>query len=106
MNTVLVIGPPQHLWNTYGPAECTTLATMFEVTLEEAHCERISIGMPVGDMKIFLIDNNRKPIVDYGKCGEICIGGPQQSPRYLDRPSEDAKSFIRLGNKEIGIPGN
>ncbi|KAE8384987.1 hypothetical protein BDV23DRAFT_191120 [Aspergillus alliaceus] len=93
---VLITG--DHLWNAYGPAECTTLATTFEVTLEETHCERISIGMSVGDMKIFLLDKNREPIVDYGKCGEIRIGGPQQTPRYLDRPSQDAKSFIHLGD--------
>ncbi|KAF7594370.1 hypothetical protein BBP40_009351 [Aspergillus hancockii] len=44
---VLQEGPPQHLWNTYGPTECTTLVTMFEVTLDETNRDRISIGSSV-----------------------------------------------------------
>jgi hypothetical protein len=35
IRTVLQEGPPQHLWNTYAPTQCTTFATMFDVTFEE-----------------------------------------------------------------------
>ncbi|KAE8131577.1 hypothetical protein BDV38DRAFT_16376 [Aspergillus pseudotamarii] len=104
MKNVLETGPPRHLWNTYGPTECTTLTTMFEVTLEETHRERISIGQPVGDMEIILLDEDKKPIVDCGRRGEICIGGPQQSTGYLARPSETENSFIHLRKQDLGIP--
>ncbi|KAE8346829.1 hypothetical protein BDV24DRAFT_175674 [Aspergillus arachidicola] len=106
MRNVLETGPPQHLWNTYGPTECTTLATMFDVTLQETHRERISIGQPVGDMKVILLDEDQEPILDCGKPGVICLGGPQQTSGYLDRPSETEKSFIHLRKQDLGIPGD
>ena len=36
--------PPKCLCNTYGPTECTTLATALLVTDEELKRDRISIG--------------------------------------------------------------
>ncbi|GAB1196178.1 hypothetical protein APSETT444_005445 [Aspergillus pseudonomiae] len=104
MRSVLETRPPRHLWNTYGPTECTTLTTMFEVTLKDTRRERISIGQPVGDMKVILLDEDQKPILDCGRRGEICIGGPQQSSGYFARPSETEKSFIRLRKQDLGIP--
>jgi acyl-CoA synthetase (AMP-forming)/AMP-acid ligase II len=57
-------------------------------------------------MKIFLLDEDRKPILDCGRRGEIYIGGHQQSTGYLSRPSQNAKSFIELSNKELGLSGD
>ncbi|OGM40337.1 putative NRPS-like enzyme [Aspergillus bombycis] len=105
MRNVLETRPPRHLWNTYGPTECTTLTTMFEVTLKDTHRERISIGQSVGDMKVILLDEDQKPVVGCGRRGEICIGGPQQSIGYFAQPSETEKSFLRLHKRDLGIPG-
>ncbi|RHZ54412.1 non-ribosomal peptide synthetase [Aspergillus thermomutatus] len=105
MRAVLQGGPPQHLWNTYGPTECTTLTTMFEVTLEETSKERISIGKAVGDMELVLLDEDQKPIHDSGRQGEIYIGGPQQSAGYRNRPDETNQCFVHLNRKDLGLPG-
>ncbi|KAE8148089.1 hypothetical protein BDV25DRAFT_23062 [Aspergillus avenaceus] len=105
MRKVLANGPPQHLWNTYGPTECTTLTTMLEVTHEEANRERIGIGLPVGDMRVFLIDEDQKPIFDHGKRGEMCIVGPQQFTGYLGQTSAAEKNFIYLPKDVLKVPG-
>lgn len=105
MRAVLENGPPEHLWNTYGPTECVTLTTMFEITLEETNNERISIGRPVGQMQVYLLDPDEelKPIHESGKRGEICIAGPQQSPGYLNRTEENEENFIEFEKNKLGI---
>ncbi|PFH61328.1 hypothetical protein XA68_17630 [Ophiocordyceps unilateralis] len=100
MRSVLESQPPQHLWNAYGPTEGTTMVTMFEVTLEEIERRRISIGFPIGDTKIFLVDENLKPIWESGVRGEICIAGPGKSPGYLGNESENVKRFVTINTTE------
>ncbi|KZN84094.1 Linear gramicidin synthase subunit D [Penicillium chrysogenum] len=105
MRTVLDNGPPQYLWNTYGPTECTTLATMVEVTIEEASRERISIGRAVGETVLVLLDEHQNPIRDSGTRGEIYIGGPQQSLGYLNWPNKTSQSFVHLERRRLGLQG-
>ncbi|TAQ89653.1 hypothetical protein B7494_g2007 [Chlorociboria aeruginascens] len=102
MRSVLKSDPPEHLWNTYGPTECTTLATMFQVTLEETGRDRISIGHAIGEMQIYLLDDELKPVYETGRRGEICIAGPQQSAGYLNRSSENEKCFIEMSKSNLG----
>jgi amino acid adenylation domain-containing protein/thioester reductase-like protein len=94
-------GPPQHLWNTYGPTECTTLTTMFEVTLPETRRDRISIGRAVGDMEVFLLDKETL-IEESGQRGEICIAGPQQCAGYWGLDAENEASFIDIPRANLG----
>ncbi|KAH8805395.1 putative NRPS-like enzyme [Xylogone sp. PMI_703] len=96
MQAVLETGAPEHLWNTYGPTECVTITSMFEVTPEEAKKERISIGCPVGQMQIYLLDSEMNFIHDNCVQGEICIAGPQQSPGYLNRAEENKERFVEI----------
>ncbi|KAI2863858.1 hypothetical protein CBS63078_11150 [Aspergillus niger] len=78
IRSVFEHGPPQHLWNTYGPTECTTLTTMHEVTRADTDSERIPIGRPPGQP------------------GEVYIAGPQQAAGYFGRPAETATQFVRI----------
>ncbi|KAF4963472.1 hypothetical protein FSARC_8521 [Fusarium sarcochroum] len=94
MRAVLEHNPPQHLWNTYGPTECTTLVTMHEVDVKETMRDRIGIGNSVGQMKIVLMDQNQRVIDDTKQRGEICIAGPQQMQDYLNQQSHDESDFI------------
>lgn len=96
MQKVLESAPPNHLWNTYGPTECTTLATMFEITIQETSRDRISVGSAVGDMQVFLLDDELKIIREAGKRGEICIAGPQQTIGYLNRSFENGERFFDM----------
>ncbi|KAJ6092360.1 hypothetical protein N7467_004329 [Penicillium canescens] len=89
-------GPPENLWNGYGPTETTCLSTLKRVTLQEAQSKIISAGTPLGDTVLYIIDEDRKPISDEEVSGEICIGGPGLSAGYLNRPEETVEKFIEL----------
>ncbi|GIC92860.1 putative NRPS-like protein biosynthetic cluster [Aspergillus udagawae] len=103
MRKVLETSPPKNLWNGYGPAEATIYVTMIRVDEDEVQRPRIGIGRSVGDTRIYLLDDNLKPIVEPGHTGEICIAGPQVSPGYLNRPEENEKSFIHIDAPTLGV---
>lgn len=96
MRSVLESQPPQHLWNAYGPTECTTMATLFEVTLAETDRGKISIGFPVGRTQVFLLDDHQQIIGECGTRGEICIAGPGVSPGYLYCDTGNAEKFPNI----------
>ncbi|PYH47076.1 non-ribosomal peptide synthetase [Aspergillus saccharolyticus JOP 1030-1] len=103
MRDVLQKGAPEHLWNAYGPTECATLATMQEVTLEEASRDRIGIGKAVGDLELVLLDEDQQPVHESGMQGEIHLGGPQLTPGYLNRPEHNEERFVSLDRKDLGL---
>ncbi|KAJ5164746.1 Male sterility NAD-binding [Penicillium coprophilum] len=105
MKNVLENGPPQNLWNIYGPIECMALVTLTRVTLEETSRERISIGSPIGETVLVLLDENQNTIRDSGRRGEIYLEGSQQSLGYLNRLYETSQSFVYLARKRMGFPG-
>nr|XP_001401480.2 NRPS-like enzyme [Aspergillus niger CBS 513.88] len=96
IRSVFEHGPPQHLWNTYGPTECTTLTTMHEVTPADTDTDLIPIGRPVGDMEIILLDEEQRLITEPGQPGEVYIAGPQQAAGYFARPAETAEQFVEI----------
>jgi amino acid adenylation domain-containing protein/thioester reductase-like protein len=103
MRTVLESGgPPERLWNTYGPTETTTFSTIQLVTFEEAQREKIGIGQPSGD-KVFLLDDDSLPVSTNNKPAEIFIGGPGMSSGYRGRPEETASHYLDFPGHDLGI---
>lgn len=103
MRTVLESGgPPERLWNTYGPTETTTFSTIQLVTLKEAQGQRIPIGQPTGDT-VFLLDENLMPITTDETLGEIFVSGPGISPGYFRRPMETAANFLNIPGENLGL---
>ncbi|KAJ5558683.1 hypothetical protein N7535_008896 [Penicillium sp. DV-2018c] len=96
MRSVLEAGPPENLWNLYGPAETTIYVTLARVDHQEAQRSRISIGQCFGETKIFLLDDDLQPIDEPRVTGIICVAGPQVSPGYLNREEENKKSFVSV----------
>ncbi|PWY67968.1 acetyl-CoA synthetase-like protein [Aspergillus sclerotioniger CBS 115572] len=84
---------PQHVWNTYGPTEATTLSTMHEITPKDLQYENISIGKPFGDTILQLFDEHSNPITKPGVIGEILLGGPGLTAGYIARPKENEEHF-------------
>ncbi|GES62054.1 nonribosomal peptide synthase [Aspergillus terreus] len=105
MRMVLGSSPPRYLWNAYGPTETTIWVTMGLVDLAEAEASRISIGQPLGETKIYLLNEERDLITDIGKRGEICVSGPQVSRGYLHRPEETQDKFIDIPASDLGEQG-
>ncbi len=89
--------PPANLpftWiNNYGPTEATVVATSGEVLPTDSPTEVPSIGRPIANTQIYLLDENLKQ-VPIGEPGEMYIGGAGVARGYLNRPELNAERFI------------
>lgn len=83
-------GEGVHLYNAYGPSECTIYATIAD--LSRPH-ERITIGEDLPSAITFIVDEHFEP-VPVGVPGEILIGGPALGRGYCNRPDLTAERFI------------
>jgi amino acid adenylation domain-containing protein/FkbH-like protein len=79
----------QKVYDLYGPSETTTYSTF---TLRKAD-EPATIGRPLANEQIYLLDKNRQP-VPIGVPGEIYIGGDGVAREYLNRPELTAEKFV------------
>ncbi|HET9893996.1 MAG TPA: amino acid adenylation domain-containing protein, partial [Streptosporangiaceae bacterium] len=75
--------------NTYGPAETSVDASIFNV----AEHDQPLIGRPYGNAVIRILDDRQRPVPP-GTAGELCIAGPGVGYGYLGRPAQTAAAFI------------
>jgi amino acid adenylation domain-containing protein len=85
-------GLPFTLVNNYGPTECTVLVTSGTVPTG-ARCVLPSIGRPIGDTTIQILDSVLNPVAA-GEAGEICVAGPQVARGYRNAPALTAEKFV------------
>jgi amino acid adenylation domain-containing protein len=78
--------------NLYGPTETTTYSSWASIQRGEEIFE--SIGRPIANTRIYLLDNNRQP-VPLGAVGELYIGGAGVARGYLNRPDITAERFLK-----------
>lgn len=77
------------IFNGYGPTE-TTCGVLYA---QISSAEGITIGKPIGNTQIYLVDGNMQ-IVPIGVTGELCIAGDGVGAGYLNRPELTAEKFI------------
>lgn len=77
------------IYNLYGPTEATVWSTMKNVT----HSEKITIGKPIANTQIYILDDHRSP-VPVGAVGEIYIAGDGVSLGYLHNPGLTKERFF------------
>ena len=75
--------------NTYGPTEATVVAT----TCDLRPGEPITIGTPIANSAIFVVDEAMR-ILPVGEVGELLIGGPGVAKGYVNQPGPSALKFI------------
>ncbi len=78
------------LWNLYGPTETTIWSTVHRVESGEGP---VSIGHPIANTDIVILDDDGKPVAD-DTPGELCIGGDGLADGYFKRPELTAERFI------------
>jgi len=85
--------PLAQVYNTYGPTETTVCATYYRCPGKESLKDRVSIGKPIGNYRVYILDRflNVLPI---GLAGELCIAGPGLSRGYLNNPELTAERFV------------
>jgi amino acid adenylation domain-containing protein len=94
---------PFALVNNYGPTECTVVATSGTVVPHSHPTGRPSIGRPIDNFQIYILDEYSQP-VPTGTVGQLHIGGAGLGRGYLNRPDLDAERFI--ANPLSSIPGD
>jgi amino acid adenylation domain-containing protein len=78
-------------FNLYGPIE-TNVVTAFEVLPHHLQYQRIPIGHPIFNTRIFLLDATGQVIEEAGREGEIVVSGPSVSPGYLNQSERTAST--------------
>ncbi|MGB0882998.1 MAG: AMP-binding protein, partial [Vicingaceae bacterium] len=87
--------PNSHIFNLYGPSEGGILASSHQWNKNDSsHNGIISIGKPVKNINLYIVDNNGKVIENSTK-GEIWISGKQVFDGYLN-PLENEGKFDYL----------
>ena len=81
----------RRLVNLYGPAECTSYASI--ALVDPAAPRPPSIGRPVANTQIYLLDRQQR-LVGPGEHGEIFIAGEGLARGYLHRPGLTAERFV------------
>ncbi len=89
---------PAEIKNGYGPTETTVYASFQDMT----HTDHVSIGTPISNTHIYLLDANRRP-VPIGTPAEAYISGDGVSPGYVGREDLNETCFMddpfRPGNR-------
>jgi len=81
--------PDLEIWNLYGPTEATANAIVGKISRGKP----ISLGRPVANTKIYILDSHLQP-VPVGIPGELHIGGAGLARGYLNCPELTKEKFI------------
>lgn len=85
---------PAKIFNGYGPSETT-----IGVTFAEIKSTDITIGKPIANTQIYIVDQYMKP-VPIGVIGELCIGGDGVGQGYLNKAELTKERFVKNPFKE------
>jgi tyrocidine synthetase III len=85
------------IMNHYGPTETTigSVACYIDFDQIEAYHQKPTIGKPIDNTKIFILDGHLNP-VPVGAAAELCIGGDGVSRGYLNQPELTMEKFVLL----------
>ncbi|KAF9368878.1 hypothetical protein CPB97_004189, partial [Podila verticillata] len=93
LQALLELNGSVEIINSYGPTECTVMATGFNATVNSFPSELIPIGQPTSNTRAYVLDQHRQP-VPIGVIGELYLGGPGVAIGYLNRPELTAEWFL------------
>jgi amino acid adenylation domain-containing protein len=81
--------------NLYGPTEITCNCTYYEINREFQADEKIPIGRPFPNEKVFLLDEDNKQVTTPGVNGELCVSGTALALGYYNNPEQTKRAFIQ-----------
>ncbi len=81
------------IFNEYGPTETVVGSTVSKLEPKTIAKENISIGGPINNTQIFILDSNQK-MLPIGAIGEVYIGGGGVSKGYLNNVMLTSEKFV------------
>ncbi len=84
---------PFVLVNNYGPTECTVVATSGVVSCVEKFTELPSIGRPITNSRVYILDEQQNP-APAGEPGELYVAGRNVARGYRNHPELSAAKFL------------
>ncbi len=98
------------LVNMYGITETTVHCTYRRITAADLDSNGSSpIGVPIPDLRVYVLDEHRKPLPD-GVAGEMYVAGGGVARGYLNRPELTAERFVsavaELGEQRLYRSGD
>jgi amino acid adenylation domain-containing protein len=85
-------GPQIRWFNTYGPTECTVVASVFEDNADVPEGD-LPIGRPIANTELYVVDSHLQPL-PIGLPGELLIGGAGVATGYWNRPDLSRERFL------------
>ena len=80
------------VYNEYGPTETTVGCSVTEITRAD---DKISVGSPIANTKMYILDIDRKA-VPMGIVGEMYISGAGVSKGYIGNAALTAERFVSI----------
>lgn len=91
-------GLPFTVVNNYGPSECTVVSTSGVVAARDDVDGPPSIGKPIDNAAVFLLDEHLKPVA-HGEPGELCVAGSLVGRGYRKRHDLTESRFVTYTNE-------
>ncbi len=95
------VNPDAYIMNGYGPTETTISCTMKVIT----DSKNITIGVPNGNVKVYVIDKDNNVLPD-GETGELVVAGLGVGRGYINLPEKTAAVFIDLNGERAYKTGD
>lgn len=80
-------------FNGYGPTEDSVCTTMWTVPDSEETMERVSIGQPIANHRVYILDDHFR-VLPVGVAGELCISGIGLARGYHNQPALMDEKFV------------
>jgi len=94
IHSLMELAPQVKYVNLYGPTEATVDATIHTITREDGMASNISIGKPISNVGVYILDQYGK-LCPTGVKGQICISGVGVGRGYVNNEELTVTKFIQ-----------
>lgn len=100
--------PNARIDNVYGPTEATIYCTALHCNTDNIphHNGVVGIGKPMLSTSLMLLDELGNTITENKQVGELCLGGDQLTPGYLNNEEQNLEKFFSNGEKRYYKSGD